>query len=229
MKIIIISDTHGKHDLLYDKFLKDIEEKFLDEETMLIHAGDVTKLGHNIELLDFLDWYQNLRFTYKIFIAGNHDFMLEMKYNTIDYYYIIREQIKKRNIYYLESETINIDGIKIYGSPYTPEFRNWSFMYNRQLGELIWADIEKDTDIIVSHGPAYNILDKATKGDNTGCKDLYNKILEIKPKLHICGHIHEARGTFKNENTLFVNASNLTHRYTVENEPLILNYNDLNG
>jgi Icc-related predicted phosphoesterase len=58
---------------------------------------------------------------------------------------------------------------------------------------LIWKNIPK-VDILVTHCPPYKILDKADSGKHGGSKALRNKVLEIKPKFHLFGHIHEGSG-----------------------------------
>ena len=66
MEIVFISDTHGQHEKLDD----------LSGE-VLIHAGDVSSRGTKGEIVEFLDWFETLEFEHKIFIAGNHDFILK--------------------------------------------------------------------------------------------------------------------------------------------------------
>jgi Icc-related predicted phosphoesterase len=97
---------------------------------------------------------------------------------------------------YLEHEFVEVEGIKIFGSPYTPEFYDWAFMYKPQEGIHIWNIPHKEIDILVTHGPPLGILDQVQRG-NTGCLDLLNLIHKVKPKYHLFGHIHEAYGEFK--------------------------------
>lgn len=97
--------------------------------------------------------------------------------------------------------------------------------FNRSRGPEIaayWDLIAKDTNILITHGPAYNILDKTVHGESVGCEDLLAKIEEIKPKYHICGHIHEAYGIVEKEATTFINASELDERYRIKNEPILI-------
>lgn len=206
MKFVAISDTHGKHNLV----------KELPAADCIIHAGDVSNVGKEHEVIDFLDWYSNLDYEYKIFIAGNHDFFFERA--DIDR---IKAVIPENIIYLNDSYTI-INDIKIWGSPVSPWFYDWAF--NRIRGEEIkkhWDQIPDDTDILITHGPVYEILDKTISGDKTGCSDLLETVNQIKPKLHICGHIHEAYGTYENENTKFINACLLDERYIMMNCPVL--------
>ena len=84
-----------------------------------------------------------------------------------------------------------------------------------------WNLITADTDILLTHGPPYKILDPCSDGFDAGCKDLLDKVLEIKPIVHLFGHIHEAYGHASNENTVFINGSNCTLRYKPDNKPWV--------
>lgn len=207
MKIVAISDTHGKHQSLV-----------LPKGDMLIHAGDVSSRGKEIEIIEFLKWFGSLDFKYKIFIAGNHDFYFERYSHNIEKL----NQIIPLNLIYLNDNSIEIEGINIWGSPISPWFYNWAF--NRFRGEDImkhWYKIPQNTDILITHGPVFGILDKTTRNERVGCKDLLRKVGEIKPKFHICGHIHEAYGHIKQGDTEYINASVLDENYNLRNKPLV--------
>ncbi len=201
MKIIAISDTHGQHNNLV-----------LPKGDILIHAGDVTRRGKEAEIIDFLRWFAAQDFEHKIFIAGNHDFYFERAANDEI------EKIIPKEIIYLKDSGVTINGLHIWGSPITPWFFDWAF--NRHRGPAIqryWDLIPSDTDILVTHGPVMNILDKTIDGAHVGCEDLRHKVNEIKPAIHICGHIHEAYGKAESNGTTFINASVLDERYRLVN------------
>ena len=61
--------------------------------------------------------------------------------------------------------------------------------------------------VLITHDPPYDILDISYFGSNAGIMELRTIIKEIKPTLHVFGHIHEAAGYVKYKGTLFVNAS----------------------
>jgi len=213
-KIVIISDTHGKHEYLTSKGMGNT----LGEGDILIHCGDVSNVGKTHEIKDFLDWFSNTPFTHKIFIAGNHDFGFEH----VDY--IAPDYIEK-GVHYLFDNSVEIDGIKFYGSPWQPEFYNWAFNLKRgeQLAK-VWAKIPTDTDVLITHGPAYRMLDHTISGQMVGCEDLFNRILEVRPKIHCCGHIHWAYGQKSFNGTEFINAAVLNERYEHENKPVKLTF-----
>jgi len=205
VNIALISDTHGFHAQV-DVPMADI----------LIHAGDISKLGTVAECADFFDWFSALPHQHKICIAGNHDFLAEK--NSALFKSIIPD-----NIIYLEDESVEVEGFKIWGSPIMPWFFNWAF--NRQRGEAIrkyWEVIPIDTDIVVTHGPPHGIGDFTASGANAGCEDLLDILQKIKPRLHVFGHIHEGYGVIKKEGTTFVNASVVNLQYQVVNEAVVL-------
>ncbi len=215
ISITCISDTHTKHLQLN-----------LTGGNLLICAGDITNMGSYSDLISFLNWFDKQNYTYKIFIAGNHDFYLE-DHSTKN----IQDTIYKLygdncNIIYLNDNGINLFGLNIWGSPVQPRFFDWAF--NRDRGEDIkkhWNLIPDNTDILITHGPPSGILDKNESGQNTGCKDLLYKIIEINPIINIFGHIHEGYGYHDNGNTLFLNASVLDSRYNYKNKPIDLQLN----
>ena len=214
-KITFISDTHNKHNYLNSKAYGNI----LGSGDFLIHAGDCTSMGQSYEIKSFLDWFSNTDFKYKIFISGNHDFGFENGYE-------INQEYKDNGVIYLQDNEVTIDGIKFYGSPWQPEFHNWAF--NLPRGEKIaekWSMIPNDIDILITHGPAYQILDYAPIGGHVGCEELSNKIFEIKPKIHVCGHIHDSYGQKNIDGIEFLNASILNDRYEPAHKPIVMTFN----
>ncbi len=208
-KLWHISDTHSYHSLL----------KIPDNIDIVIHSGDFSNYydvyKNEPEARDFLNWYAALEIKHKILIAGNHD-ALAFHWNTK-----FKQLCKDLNIIYLENESVIIDGIKIWGSPHTPQFGNWYFMKNRSKLDKVWQTIPDDTDIVVVHGPPRNILDLSYDRNHNlemcGCSALKKRLLKIQPKLCLFGHIHNNKdiinaGTTKlaEYNTIFSNGSVLT-------------------
>ena len=203
MKILFISDTHGKHHKLS-----------VPEADLLIHAGDLSSRGTQEELRSFLDWFSALPHRHKVFVGGNHDFLLERQPG------VFLEMVPANCIYLFNSST-EIEGIRIWGSPLTPWFFDWAF--NRRRGGDIrryWDRIPAGTDILVTHGPPAGILGKTARGDRAGCEDLLAVVQQIRPKIHVFGHIHEAYGQLRQDGTHFINASNLDLRYQVAHAPV---------
>jgi predicted phosphodiesterase len=196
-----ISDTHGLHKRLQ-----------LPGGDLLIHAGDCSS-GEELEpVLEFLDWLQEQNYAYRVLIAGNHDYQFELIPEHLE------EECKKRGIILLNDSGCVIEGIKIWGSPIQPWFGDWAF--NRQRGPEIrkhWDLIPTDTEILITHGPPYGILDDVMKNSGAnklvGCEDLSRRIVQTQVKLHVFGHIHENGGHAVLEGRTYVNASTVGERF----------------
>lgn len=204
MKFVAISDTHCRH--------RNIK---LPKGDVIVHAGDISYRGDQREIYDFLNWFGNLPFKHKIFIAGNHDFFFEKEKETA-----IRSLIPA-GVNYLKDEEVIVNGIKIWGSPFTPQLYRWAF--NKKRGDSLarhWNTIPSDTDILLTHGPVYGVLDLIVNENHAGDKDLLRRVLEIKPKVHICGHIHESYGMVKRNGIKFINACLLNEAYELVHPPL---------
>lgn len=176
MIIDCISDLHG------------YRPELLGGDVLII-AGDISECQNALDVFTFCKWANNLHYDHTILMAGNHDFHIER--NNAE----CRDMFKDFHIDYLEDSGIEIEGVKFWGSPYTPKCGNWAFMKNR--GSSIirhWNEIPDDTDILITHGPAFGYLDKTIQGDRVGCKDLERAIRTIKPDVHVFGHIHESYG-----------------------------------
>ena len=207
MRIWHISDTHTFHELL----------QIPEGIDMVIHSGDCSNprdpYPNEVEVRSFIDWYHSLKIQHKIFVAGNHDTSIEKRLVT-------NEDFKRSGIIYLENEVVTIEGIKIFGSPYTPTFgHGWSFNKDRSKLERMWRNvISVDVDIVINHGPPKGILDLSTDRyggiERCGDKSLLNRMMEVNPKLCLFGHIHNCmdiinQGTMKLSvlDTIFSNGS----------------------
>lgn len=193
MKILHISDTHGKHHSVTGLIKAD----------MIIHSGDIAEDGTEEEVLDFLNWFCDLDYQHKIFVAGNHDFCLD------------GEQIEglPENCHYLCNSGIEIEEIKFWGIPY--------FLSNELNGDTtqIMAKIPNETDILITHRPPYGILD-FDDNNNFGCVDLLQGVQKIVPKYHLFGHVHASCGVEKSQHTIFVNSS-LVRQNMIVNKPFL--------
>lgn len=204
LRIVAISDTHFRH-----------HQVAIPGGDILIHAGDLTRTGDVVEFAEVMHYFSRLPHRI-VFIGGNHDWCLERHFS-------IAAKYIPAGFHYLEDTGCEIAGVKIWGSPVQPEFLGWA--YNRKRGAEIdrhWQKIPKDTDIVVSHGPCHGILDRVVSGEHVGCEMLRRRLEEIRPKLHICGHIHSAYGTDQLGPTTMVNASVCTERYEAINAPIVI-------
>lgn len=219
MKITFISDTHGRHNQI---------TKDLPGGDLLIHAGDISSMGYKQEIQDFCEWFDNIdNYTHKVFIAGNHDWGFqnntEKVKEILDFY---------ENITYLQDNEVLVGNslVSIYGSPWQPEFYNWAFNLPRKGVELKekWDNIPSNTDILITHGPAYGYVDKVIgRTENLGCELLTERIKQLKPKIHVCGHIHSGYGYTFDGDTHYINASVLNESYVYYNKPLTIDWNPI--
>mgnify|MGYP006383592883 FL=1 len=210
-KIWHISDTHSYHRLL--NIPKDID--------IVAHSGDFTnyydRYKNITEAIDFIHWFGNLDIKHKVLIAGNHDASAFYKESDLMYW------IEYYNIHYLENETVEIEGLKIHGSPNTPTFGNWYFMKSRDKLFKHWNEsIPLDTDVLIVHGPPKGVLDlsysREGKLEYCGCKSLKTLCLEkLNLKACLFGHIHNNEdiinaGVLKlsQKDTIFSNGSVVT-------------------
>lgn len=228
MKIVAVSDVHG----LWD-------EINYPQGDVLVLAGDIcrdyTWGNHDIDGtlqyhkdLDELDSFfgklkKQIGYKAIIMIAGNHDFCFEKHTDAGD---------KLTNAFYLEDSSVTIDGIKYYGSPWTPWFWDWAFNFPnhnenffraRAHARKRWEAIPDDTNVLITHGPPEGILDRTSTGLTVGDQYLHERILDLSEKgnlkLHIFGHIHDSYGMEKYYGIQFVNAAQCASHDSIANEP----------
>lgn len=208
MKIVALSDTHGQESGVN-----------IPEGDLIIHAGDYQtsrKSG-----LSFLEWYGGLNHPYKILVAGNHDsFLGQLGFDKAF------KLCAELGIIYLEDTSIEIEGIKIHGSPWTPTFGSWNFMASeRELADH-WAKIPQDTQILVTHGPQHMVSDRVIESfgssEYVGSWTLAKAITGLlNLKWHLFGHIHEGKRLTVNNTYTSVNLSILDHRYIMREKPYV--------
>ena len=205
MKITCISDTH-------QAISKPAERARLNAllpgGECLVHAGDLSGKGTIPEIQTFLEWFASLNYQHKIFIAGNHDHLFEKDPS------LAESMVSDYpGMVYLNDSGVEIEGIRFWGSPVTPYFHNWAF--NRFPDRIAqhWEMIPEDTDFLITHGPPKSILDQLDDSSRVGCPALLSRVMQVKPKVHLFGHIHCARGIDKVDNTIFINAAALDDNY----------------
>lgn len=224
-RIVALSDTHNRHSKIT-----------VPDGDILIHAGDATIGGNGSEIERFLKWFGKQEHQHKIFVAGNHDRLFE------DDPVMARKLCAKNQIIYLEDSGCEIYGLKFYGSPVQPWFMDWAFNRARSESEashrnikLIkphWDKIPRDTDILITHSPAYEMLDmvEANVGcpfdRHFGCEDLADAIKRIKPKVHIFGHIHAGYGQDHINGTSSYNVSVCDEMYLPTNPITVIDYDE---
>ncbi len=195
MKILHLSDTHSRHRALGK----------LPEADVVVHSGDFCMVGSEAEALDFLNWFCDLPHPHKIFICGNHD----------DCLYGANIGGLDQNVHYLCNSGVEIDGVKFYGVPMFMD----DCVTDRQRRNI--DRIPADTDVLITHSPAYGILD-FDDNINYGDEQLLGKVMEIHPRLHLFGHIHTQHGIVTEHGITFSNGAIMNSDYTNLQTPNML-------
>lgn len=218
-----ISDLHNKH--------KKVTVPTCD---ILICSGDISGMGNRSEVEPFFKWFkQQTQATYKVLIAGNHDITFDPKKNIdgckpewlIEAMYDLYMRGCPNN-YYLENESVDIMGIKIWGSPYSSWFNGdtWGFNVHRgKESRQLYSTIPLGTDILVTHGPPFGKNDWCRDiASPVGCEDLIYHVKRVKPLLHLYGHIHESYGYCYDADTNYFNGAICNLSYKPVNAPWLI-------
>lgn len=186
MKIVAMSDTHGLHNQVQ-----------VPPGDVLIHAGDFMNTGrHPWELNSFADWLRSQPHPKKIVIAGNHDVLAQKNR-------LLVESTLGADVTYLQDSGCEYRGIKFWGSPYTPEFCDWAFNVPRHLLYKHWDLIPDDTNVLITHGGPWGILDgpythvtptETVLANHLGCTALAYVCERMHLNAHIFGHLHAFYG-----------------------------------
>jgi Icc-related predicted phosphoesterase len=133
---------------------------------------------------------------------------------------------EKNGITYLQDEQVRIEGLFLYGSPWTPSYRRMAFNADEIEMVELRARIPDSTNILITHGPALRVLDFVPRDrEHAGCYPLAKRIDELSHlKVHVCGHIHEGYGakTRESDGLIFANASTCDRKYRPINPPIII-------
>jgi len=157
-----MSDTHELH-----------REVDVPDGDILIHAGDFTMFSGSLSAVeDFNLWLGELPYR-SIISAGNHEFFLERDPSR-------RTFLSNTNV--LINESIDLYGLKIWGSPVTP-LANAAFgISSAEDRRWLYSQISDDTDVLITHGPPYGILDSAPVSQfHSGCRELFDAVMRVKP------------------------------------------------
>lgn len=178
MKIVAFSDTHGHH-----------RDLTVPPGDVLVFAGDFTARDSYSEIYDFTKWWHEQPHEHKIFVAGNHDKICQEKSR--------RMFASEFRITVLEDSEITIDGIRFYGTPWQPVFKNWAFNLEPKELERKYNLIPQGINVLITHTPSFGYFDRIRDGDeirNIGSPELLVAWERVLPDVHIFGHCHEDRG-----------------------------------
>ena len=228
LKFVCISDTHELQNW----------HKNIPNGDVLIHSGDFTLYGGLTQTKSFIEKFTALPHPVKILIAGNHDLAFDVEHyqrliekysyrKKKDHYTETAMEIKQlilncKDIIYLEHESVDVFGYKLFGSPFHPIHSGAAFQRDKEELIRLRSQIPSDIDILVTHGPPHGIRDQTKIAWKLGgCENLRAEVEDrIKPKYHIFGHIHEGYGTEKIDQTTYINCAMADTGYTIENSPI---------
>jgi Icc-related predicted phosphoesterase len=206
VKIVAISDTHGRHRRLT-----------VPQGDVLVHAGDITPSGEVDVVHDFASWLAELPHRHKLVIPGNHDHCFDIskgKFNPG-----CRQVIEERAHFLLDS-AVTIDGLRFYGSPWCPNLNGWAF-WDRERDRFL--DAPTDIDVLITHGPPAGIHDGGPLSFHSGSAHLARYVRRCwKLQLHIFGHVHEGYGESRLGEVHFVNAASCDRDYQPVNAPIVV-------
>ena len=228
MRFVVVSDTHNAHAQL---------DGHMPAGDVLLHCGDLTCRGTRAELEAVCAWLDEQPYAEKLVICGNHDIGLDRaSYGDIWrkwHHEDAREHptelhdLLASHCTLLENSAVTTKkgGIKVWGSPCQPVIpgRHMAFnLANEKESTATWSTIPDDAEIVMSHGPAFGLLDRMFTGMHVGDKVLRRQLLErVRPRFHCFGHIHEAWGVAEEGVTTFINAASCTLLYKAWHEPIV--------
>lgn len=216
MRLVIFSDTHNQHASVP-----------IPDGDVLVFCGDACAYGTAQDFMAFAEWFGSYPHALKLYVAGNHDLIVESSRDACAG--ILHA---KANAVYLEDSGIVLpNGMNCWGSPWTPRSLNWAFQQDPG-PELraIWQKVPNNTNVLITHGPSYGLLDLYNSTENIGDPQLRNRIEELRElKVHAHGHVHEGYGTALHTNVagaqvLCVNAALVDQRVRLDptRSPVVL-------
>ena len=186
--IVCVSDTHSSHDNLK-----------VPGGNILLHAGDLTTQGNLSQIERVNAFWGSQPHKHKIFIAGNHDRELQCSPE-------LSHPLLK-DVTYIENQLIDVEGLRIYGSPLMVHASHRAFCVSDEERKRRWSEVPDELDILLTHCPPFGILDENGAGVSIGCPFLLERVMQIKPRLHVFGHVHEGNGRVDREGISFINAA----------------------
>lgn len=209
MRIVALSDTHGKHNQIA-----------VPDGDVLIHCGDITIRDQRATLESFGRWLGTQPHQHILVTWGNHDTVAEESP-------IEAEQIVQYaagcEIRFLVNRSITIGGRVFYGAPYSNPFGDWAFMPSEAEQDNLFRAIPANADVVFTHGPPLGFGDRIVSGRQVGSAALRRRLLEVRPRYAFCGHIHEAYGGYETPwGGSVINCSVLDERYRVAHAPVVV-------
>jgi hypothetical protein len=230
MRIVALSDQHG--------YLPDIPPCDL-----LIIAGDVCpdRFGPVLAMRDpdqqkaWFDrnvrpWLANAPATHKILTWGNHDWCGQ----SCGFRRDSPAESPATDLQILVDEGTSVSSsdrssrvVSIWATPWSNQFMNWAFMKVPEQLEAVYAEIPAGIDVLVSHQPPYGYGDRyfdvgSGKVEHLGSRELLKAIERVRPRLVVCGHIHDGHGRSECQGIPIYNVSVVDERYRLVHAPTVI-------
>jgi len=178
MKLLSVADIHGSQYRL-NLILKNIKRYSPD---LVIVCGDITQFGPAEIAKNFLNQIP----IETLALKGNID--------TFD----VDKGIEESKAIKIEMKKIVKNGISFIGvNGNDPS----------QISTIKEKKLLDKSTVLISHEPPYGFQDKIFLGKHGGIKELREIVDKYKPRLVLCGHIHENPGFTKKGRTTIVNCS----------------------
>ena len=183
---------------------------------LLIVAGDLTAKDDFQGYFKFYAWLHQQKYKHYIFIAGNHDGLIEngvaLTNELANTTYLEDSGMDYQHTWTDERGLLVGKNYKIWGSPWTlwfPEINPRCSSFTGAEEDLAkkFELIPEDTDILITHSPPYGIMDYSlevtkwgTRATHCGSLALMQKARSLPNlKLFVFGHIHECYGALTPE------------------------------
>ncbi len=209
MKVAVTSDTHGRQNWV------------MPPCDVFVHAGDITCRGSIEEISKFaarlrdeMSLPQGPR--HAIIVPGNHDQCFELFPTPV-------RELFGENVHVLLDRAVVLDGVRFYGSPWTPPFMRWHFMADESRLASLYSGMPDILDMLVTHGPPRGILDPGGREPHVGSTALADAIVTRQIAHHVFGHLHDAGGqSIQRGGTIFHNVAACNEQYVLVNQPKVV-------
>ena len=200
MRILISSDFHG-NPYAFRKVASETKKLGID---LLIACGDITNFGTAKQAEKLLLNFSELD-SLVLFVPGNCDLPSVL-------------EVEIKNCSNLHGKCIEIGDyvfIGVGGSPLSPLQTPLEFP-EEKISDILELAVSKCSRskklILISHTPPLNTkIDIAFNGEHIGSRSVRSFVEKYKPFAVFCGHVHEARGIDKIDDTILVNPGPARH------------------